>query len=256
MNQLYKGLLGFISVVLFTSCLGESGNMLRFSSRLAVVQEEPFKSLFVRDDSIPEGYLISSPALEGREELKEGDCCLVEYRLDYEAEQDRGVYPVEILSCDTIRTSPLLPVLTDTTRILDNEQFVTLSFDKSLYLKGRYFLQVQVKEHQETRQDLFDFSYDPDQSLMVGEDNVRVYHLYFRSYKDQALDTIRSSSLTLQNAFVMDDFVAKAGQTELENGVDSLCFVINYPRSFNTDTTGLIWTVTDTFAIRLKQAAL
>lgn len=252
MDKLDKWLLGIVGVVLFSSCLGESGNMLRFSSRLAVVQEEPYKCLFVRDDSIPEGYLISSPELENREDLKDGDCCLVEYRLDYEADRDQGVYPVEILSCDTIRKSPLVPFLTDTDRILANEQFVSLSFSKSLYLKGRYFLQVQVREHQDTRQDLFDLSYDPDQELQVGENQVRVYNLYFRSYKDQAPDTVRSSSLTLQSAFVMDDFVSRAGQKELDNGVDSLCFVVNYPRSFNTDTTGLIWSVTDTFSIRLN----
>lgn len=252
MKKLYQVLWGVASCALFTSCLGESGNWVRFSSRLAVVQEEPFKCLFVRDDSIPEGYLISSQEIENRDELKAGDCCVVEYRLDYGAGQNQGVYPVEILSCDMLRTFPLTPALTDTTRILEHEQFVTLSFDRSLYLKGRYFLQVQLREHQDTRQDLFDFSYDPEQTPEAGENNVRVYHLYFRSYKDQEPDTIRTTSLTLQNAFVMDDFVDRAGQAELEKGVDSLCFVVNYPRSFNTDTTGLIWTTTDTFAIRLK----
>lgn len=252
MNRLNKNLLAIIGSVLLVSCMGESGHMIRFSSRMAVVQEEPFKSLFVRDDSIPEGYLISSPELENRSDLKEGSCCVVEYRLDYEAEQDRGVYPVEILSCDTIRTSPLVSQLTDTARILDNEQFVSLSFAKSLYLKGCYFLQVQVPSYQETRQDLFDFSYDPNQVLNVGENGVRVYQLYFRSYKDQAPDTISSSSLTSLNAFAMTDFVDRAGRVEQEKGIDSLCFVINYPRSFNTDTTGLIWSATDTFSIRLK----
>lgn len=239
------------ALLLLVSCLGGEGAGVRFSSRLAVVQEQPRLSLFVRDDSIPDGYLITSPAFEARTDLREGDCCLVEYRLDYGAEKEQGIYPVEIYSCDTIPKSPLVPVLTDTAHLLENEQIVSLSFRKSLYLKRRYFLQVQVREHQATRRDLFDLSYDPEQTVLPAADGRHVYRLYFRSRKDLPADTVQAGSLVVQNAFVMDDFVERIGAREQAAGSDSLHFFITYPRSFNTDTTGLIWESTDTFSIRL-----
>ncbi len=240
-----------ISISLFFSCLGESGNWIRFCNRRAVVQENPRKSLWVRDDSIPQGYLISSPEFEMRDDLREGDCCLVEYRIDYGSSPEQGIYPAEIWRCDTIAKIPLVQSPVDTLNVLDHEQFVTLAFDKSLYMKGRYFMQINLSDYQPTRKDLFTFTYDPQQAKNSSDENNPVYHFYLRSYKDQELDTIRTESMIVQKAFVLDQFLDEIGKAEKNKGADSLRFVINYPRGFNMDATALLWTETDTFSISL-----
>lgn len=242
--------IGIICISLLCSCLGESGDMIRFSSRRAVVQETPCKSLWVRDDSIPQGYLITSPELEQRADLREGDCCLVEYRIDYAATLEQGAYPVELWSCDTIAKIPLVAAPADTAKMLDHEQFVSPAFGKSIFMKGRCFLQMQLDDYQPTRKDLFSFTYDPQQPVVQAGDK-RLYRLYLRSYKDQPQDTIRPSQQVVQKALVFDRLIEEVGASEKEQGADSLHFVIHYPRSFNTDTTALLWATSDTFSISL-----
>ena len=209
-----------ISISLFFSCLGESGNWIRFCNRRAVVQENPRKSL-------------------------------VEYRIDYGSSPEQGIYPAEIWRCDTIAKIPLVQSPVDTLNVLDHEQFVTLAFDKSLYMKGRYFMQINLSDYQPTRKDLFTFTYDPQQAKNSSDENNPVYHFYLRSYKDQELDTIRTESMIVQKAFVLDQFLDEIGKAEKNKGADSLRFVINYPRGFNMDATALLWTETDTFSISL-----
>lgn len=236
---------------LWTSCMGEGGHMVRYSSRRAVVQENPWKSLYVTDDSIPEGYLISSPELEGREDLKEGDCCVVEYKVDFAEQYKDGVYYAEILRCDTMPKWFLYPVMTDTTAILANEQFPALIFTKSRYMKGRYLLDVQFKTYQESRRNLLELSYNPKEELKIGENGVRVYNLYLRAWKEGQEDSTTVSTRVVPTAFVIEDFMEEAGSREKEMGNEALNFVINYPQRFNTDTTACIWALTDTVSIRL-----
>lgn len=244
--------IGIGMLALFTACMGEGGHIIRYSSRKAVVQETPWKSLYVTDDSIPEGYLISSVDFEGREDLKEGDCCVVEYKVDFSQQYKDGVYQADILRCDTINKYPLLPVMTDTSAILENEQFTELMFAKSRYMKGRFFVDVQFKEHQDTRQDFLELSYNPVEELVVGDDGIRVYNLYLRAWKNERKDSIPTNSLVQPVAFVLEDFVEKTGGAEKDRGNEDLKFVINYPQRFNTDTTACIWAITDTVTIRLN----
>lgn len=238
-------------VLLWTSCMGEGGHLVRYSSRKAVVQENPWKSLYVTDDSIPEGYLISSSDLEGREDLKAGDCCVVEYRVDFAEQYKDGVYAAEILRCDLLPKWLLSPQMTDTAAILVNEQFPTPLFSKGKYMKGRYFMDVQFKEHQDSRQDLLELSYNPKEELRIGEDGIRVYNLYLRAWKEGIDDSTKVSSRVVPTAFVIEDFAEETGRREKELGYETLNFVINYPQRFNTDTTGCIWAITDTVSIRL-----
>lgn len=231
--------------------MGEGGNPMRYSSRMAVVQEQPWKSLYVTEEAVPEGYLVSSPDLEAREDLKEGDCCIVEYKLDFSDQSKDGVYEASILRCDPIDVWPVVPQLTDTASILVNEQFGTVAFPKSLYMKGRYFLEIQLKEHQDTREDFVELSYNPAEIPSQAADGRRAYHLYMRAWRGAAPDTVRAYSRVVPSAFVLEDFVAAKAETEKQAGQDELHFVLCYPERFNTDTTGLIWDATDTFSIRL-----
>lgn len=238
-------------VLLWTSCMGEGGHLVRYSSRRAVVQESPWKSLYVTDDSIPEGYLISSSDLEGREELKAGDCCVVEYRVDFAEQYKDGVYAAEILRCDLLPKWYLSPQMTDTAAILVNEQFSTPIFTKGQYMKGRYFLDVQFKQHQDSRQDLVELSYNPKEVLQIGENGQRVYNLYLRAWKEGIDDSTKVNSKVVPTAFVIEDFMEETGRKEMELGNETLNFVINYPQRFNTDTTACIWAASDTVSIRL-----
>lgn len=251
MQIVEKGAIGCLLLAGLASCMGEGGNPVRYSSRMAVVQEVPWKSLYVTEELVPEGYLISSPDFETREDLKAGDCCLVEYKIDFSDQSKDGVYQAQITRCDPIDVWPVVRGLTDTASILVNEQFSTLAFPKSLYLKGRYFLEVQLKEHQDTRRDFIELSYDPAEVPAPAADGRRPYHLFLRAWRESAPDTVRAYSRVVPSAFVLEDFVAEKAETEKQAGNTDLHFVISYPERFNTDTTGLIWAVTDTFSIRL-----
>lgn len=251
-RKIEKGFLGCLLLASLASCMGEGGSPMRYSSRMAVVQEQPWKSLYVTEETVPEGYLVSSPEFEAREDLKEGDCCIVEYKIDLSDQSKDGVYQAEIMRCDPINVWPVVPQLTDTAAILRNEQFATVAFPKSQYMKGRYFLEIQLKEHQDTREDFVELSYDPAEIPSTAADGRRPYHLYMRAWRGEAPDTVKGYSRVVPSAFVLEDFVAAKAEAEKQAGGEELHFVICYPERFNTDTTGLIWAATDTFSIRLN----
>lgn len=246
-----KGMISCLLAAALASCMGEGGNPVRYSSRMAVVQEKPWKSLYVTEEAVPEGYLVSSADFETRDDLKDGDCCLVEYKIDFSDQYKDGVYEARILRCDPIDVWPVKSQLTDTASILPYEQFTALSFPKSQYMKGRYFLEIQMKEHQDTRPDFVELSYDPEETPVAGTDGRRAYHLFLRAWREEAPDTIKPYSRVVPSAFVLENFVGEKAGAEKEAGADALHFVICYPERFNTDTTGLIWAVTDTFSVRL-----
>ena len=85
---------------------------------------------------------------ENRTDLKEGDCCVVDFKTNFSEELGNGVYNAEIYKYDSVAVWFLHETLTDTTVVLDKERLVTLDFKKSIYLEGRFFLQTQHVNHQ------------------------------------------------------------------------------------------------------------
>jgi len=216
-----------------------------------IAQTEPSRYVYMADSS-----LITSSYLEQIADFKTGDCFFIEYRADYSSNNKKDIIEVDILECDPITFLPLQTKLTDTTEILKNGQFFTVNFKKSLYLKERYFLQTTHTGYMQEQTDFFDLSYSADH--VIEEDSLgrRIYELFLRSTKELPKDStdIISTSRYRTNAINLTDFIEKTSTLETAAGKDSIVFRFNYPSGFNSDTTRVTWSMTDT--VRLNIADL
>lgn len=239
---------GYIVLGLFaiwlTSCMGDGANEITYN-RLGVVQTQPWKCIFTSD-----GYMISSPDFEARQDVKEGDCCLVDYRTNFSEELGNGVYDAKILKYDSVATWSLSPVLIDTALVLDGEQTISVQAGRTTYMQGYLFLFTQHNAHLTNQKDLFNLSYDPKQIVKTDENGKRIYDLFLRVTKEGG-EKPEQSSLILPNAFSIRKFIEEAGAVEKEAGQSTLHFKVNYTQRFNEDTTACIWAA-DTVAIRFN----
>lgn len=245
-------IIGFFLMLslLFASCVESTGDKDTYAF-WGVAQSEPSRYIYMTDSS-----MVTSSYLEQLADWKTGDCFFVEYRADYSSNNKTDIIEADILRCDPITLLPLQTQLTDTAAVLDNGQFFTINFRKSMYLKDRYFLLTTHKNYMEEQTDLFDVSYNSDH--IVEEDSLgrRIYELYLRSTKVLPDDStaIIAKDRYRTNAINLTDFLRKSGQIETSAGKDSIVFRFNYPSGFNADTTRVIWAVTDT--VRLNIADL
>lgn len=235
--------LGLLAIWL-TSCMGDGANEITYN-RLGVVQTQPWKCIFTSD-----GYMISSSDFDSRQDVKEGDCCLVDYRTNFSEELGNGVYQAKILKYDSIIGWPLFPTLIDTALVLDGEQTITIQAGRTTYIQGHLFLFTQHNAHLTNQKDNFNLSYDPKQVVEADENGKRIYELFLRVTKEGGEEP-GQSSLVLPNAFSIQKFIEEAGAAEKEVGQSELLFKVNYTQRFNEDTTACIWAA-DTVAIRFN----
>ena len=143
--------------------MGDGSNSINYH-RVGVIRENPMRCIYTADDQ-GNIFIVSSSEFENRTDLKEGDCCVVDFKTNFSEELGNGVYNAEIYKYDSVAVWPLHETLTDTTVVLDKERLVTLDFKKSIYLEGRFFLQTQHINHQVDQKDIFNLSYNPDQEV-------------------------------------------------------------------------------------------
>lgn len=234
-----------LTFLLLISCMGEDAGLINYH-RVGVVRETPIQCIYTSDD---EGniYVVSSSDFENRTDLEDGDCCSVDFKTSFTDMLADGVYDADIFSYDTVPVCPLYDELTDTSVIVTNERLVTLYFDKSIYLEGRFFLETKHKNHQEDQTDIMNLSYDPEEGAEEDEDGERVYNLYLRVAQEGG--TGDSTTYIRTTAFTIADFLDQAKEIEDLAGLDRINFRIKYPTGFNADTTACVWGSTDMFTL-------
>ncbi|SEG19125.1 BFO_2992 family lipoprotein [Parabacteroides chinchillae] len=237
-------------LVLLVSCMGQDEDKQTFGGQLGVIQEEPELGV-----CLWEGDVIYSPALDTMA-LKAGDCCLLNYTIDHASKESLpgySKYRAEILKYEPVPVFGLSPNLTDTTRILDNECFISFSLQRSMYLKNRFFLFTEHGNYVDGQTTLFELTYNPKQEATIDRNNNRVYNLYLRTATAEDMTGMTGSRYTLPIALDLEKFVKESGEIEKNAGLDSLKFKFNYPRSFNSDTTACIWTSSDMVALPINE---
>lgn len=249
MNRKYIGRIIAVGCLGLTACIGDPAGTIHYH-RLGVVKEHPIRSIQTMDDR-GNLFVVSSADFENREELREGDCCAVDFKTNFVETLADGVYKSEIFAYDTVVVWPVRETLTDTTAILPDEQFVTVDFGRSIYLAGRFFVQTQHTNHQVDQQDLFDLSYDPAQVVEVDTLGQRRYNLFLRV---RSLPGTGDSTKWIKtSAFKLEDFLRQIRPTEEALGASAIRFCLNYPLRYNADTTGYIWGKTDSFTLQFSE---
>ena len=238
-----------LGLLALTACIGDPAGTIHYH-RWGVVREQPIRCIQTVDDrGVP--YVISSADFENREELREGDCCAVDFKTNFVETLADGVYKAEIFQYDTVAVWPVRESLTDTTAFLPDERFVTVDFGRSLYIAGRLFVQTQHTDHQADQQDLFDLSYDPGQVVEVDTAGHRIYNLFLRV---RSLPGTGDSTKWIKaSAFKIDDFLRKVRPAEEAQGESTIRFCLNYPLRYNSDTTAYLWGKTDPFALQFTE---
>ena len=206
--------------------MGDGSNSINYH-RVGVIRENPMRCIYTADDQ-GNIFIVSSSEFENRTDLKEGDCCVVDFKTNFSEELGNGVYNAEIYKYDSVAVWPLHETLTDTTVVLDKERLVTLDFKKSIYLEGRFFLQTQHINHQ--------------------VDGQRIYNLYLRVTQEGG--TGDSTKWINTTAFTIDKFLDQAKAIESREGQNEINFKINYAERYNADTTACVWGATDVFTLR------
>lgn len=240
------GLLASIGA-LMTACMGDGSNSINYH-RVGVIRENPMRCIYTTDDK-GNIYVVSSADFEQRTELKDGDCCEVDFKTNFKDELASGVYDADIFNYDSVAVWPMRQTLTDTSKTLVKERVVSLNIAKSIYLEGRFFLQTQHAIHQADQKDIFDLSYNPEQKVEVDEDGNRIYNLYLRVSQEGG--TGDSISWIKTTAFTIDDFLDKAKAAESAEGKNTVNIKINYVTGFNEDSTACEWGATEMFTLRV-----
>lgn len=235
----------FAICILLTSCMGESGNVVTFGVQPGVVQLQPEKVICIKG-----GDLITYQGLDKQEDIKEGDCCLVDFKLNFSSKENENadVYTVEMLKYVPVEKLPLYPTLTDTSKVLTHEQVVTPNIKVGAYIGGEFFLYVQYHGYQENQEDSLSLSYNPEQKVVVDGEGLRIYDLYLRAFKIRSGEG-GTSNITEPYAFTIKQFVNDAVEKEKEEGQSSVNFRLNYVQGFNNDTTRANWTTSDVYTL-------
>ena len=251
MKQFFiRGICLFLCVSM-TACMGEGGDTINYH-RVGVVREQPMRCIYTTDE-LGGVFIVSSPEFEQREDLKDGDCCEVDFKTNFSEDLGNGVYKAEIVSYDSVAVWPMEHVMTDTTRVFPNEQLFNLNIKKTLYVDGHLFLFTDHSAHVEGQKDFFQLSYNPEQEVELGEEGERIYNLYLRSTQWQPQDsTARPSHWYNTEAFRAKDFLEEVKAKEIQEGQDAIHFKINYAERFDADTTRCVWKSSELFTLRFS----
>lgn len=232
-----------------TACIGDEAGTVHYY-RWGVVEEQPMRSIHTVDGQ-GNHLRISSADFENQTEWKQGDCCAVEFKTNWVKTLVDGVYQADILRYDTISVWPVHNQLTDTSAVLPNERFVTPHFGRSCYMADRFFIEVQDAYHQADQQDLFDLSYDSEQTAEVDSAGRHIYNLFLRV---RSLPGTGDSTKWVQtNAFRIDDFLQTVRPTEEALGDTEVRFSVNYPTGFEADSIALVWGKSSVFTLRFSE---
>ena len=239
-------LFGFCT--LLSSCMGESGNVWNYGSQAGVIKDGSEKYI-----QLYSGDRITSDLLY-EQALEEGDCCLVDYKVNYGKPDsiEPGFYMVDILKYEPVPHWNLQNII-DTTSVSHDESFLTLDWMKSLYVDGYLFIFPEYKRYYTSQLDSFKLFYDPDQKLEIDElTGKKCLQIYLRSTcKYDLSDTVYQSKIKLPQALNLSELVTNAIQKGYVSG-DSLNVRVTYPEYFLADSTSLGWRTSEALTILLN----
>jgi len=248
MSRHVFGILFFILGIGLISCIEGTGDKITYR-RYGVAMLQPQFCFYTTDGE--EGNLVTpSSLIENEENIKEGDCFDLSFRANFSGLADNQVYDVEMLDMvpvDALELEATNSLLPDTLAT-DREQFFTFTLPRAQLIKGRLFLQLELKERREEQREDFIFQYNPDSITVV--DGRRVYNLYLRALREEASDSLYGKWIQTE-ALVLDQFIKDAGAVEQAEGLDSLHIRLNYPNRFSTDSIYIRWTAAGLYSIKL-----
>mgnify|MGYP007054873766 CR=1 FL=1 len=76
--------------------MGDGSNSINFH-RVGVIRENPMRCIYTADDQ-GEIFIVSSSEFENRTDLKDGDCCVVDFKTNFSEELGNGVTTLRFIS--------------------------------------------------------------------------------------------------------------------------------------------------------------
>ncbi|MDL2278469.1 hypothetical protein LJC57_07745 [Parabacteroides sp. OttesenSCG-928-G07] len=246
MKKVLFYILFLLLIVVTNSCVEQTSDTTY--QVLGVGRSTPEKTILTQD-----GYLITSAEIERMSDLTTDDCFRLEFKTEEYGPNSDEVYPVKMLRVDTINNYSLSPVFTDTTVFYKdkNEEFLnSIQLAKNVYIDKYLFLHTAHKVFLQDEEELFDLSYNWEETPEADENGNRVYDLFLRAFKNGG-DTI-SKKHNYTTAFDISQLVDRISPIEQEAGKEELLFRINYASKYDEVLEKMTWAVSDTFFIKIK----
>lgn len=234
------------ALLLLTSCLGDGGGTVSESAVYGVIElsSKTMTNMVCVDNA---GTLFFNPEVANDVSIETGDCCILAYVLDQGSAENqnvatKGYFTVGKKGYQEIDRWSLSFSLTDTAKILNNEQTLTGINAPVSYIKGRLFLPTEHKDFLTDQKNRFELSYNPAAEPEKIEGN-RVYNLYLRTVKvTEGKSPSQSGSMV--NAYELQRFASSVTSTEKATGAKGIFIKFNYIKEFNKDTTAATWATT------------
>ncbi len=225
----------FLSGILITSCLGDSGQRITITNQPGVVikSENDIKvelrdSVFIHSTSLSSG-------------VDNGDCILLDYTLDYslpvnaDSGRREGFYTVEDVKFERIPQFTLGSVLDTLTKDSVNERRISQIQDRYGFIQDRFFLFTSNIVDSTDQINRYELAYNPASNPVSDKDYARLYNLYLRVFRDTLHNEgegVTNPKTVYVNAFNLTEISEK--ERNAQN--DSLFIKINYVSSFTTDS--------------------
>lgn len=214
---------------------------------LGVGRSTPAKTILTQD-----GYLITSAEIERISDLTADDCFRLEFKTEEYGTNSDEVYNVKMLHIDTIKNYSLSPVFTDTTVLLENEEFLSsVNVKRSVYIDDFLFVGTQHRLYLENENEIFGLFYNSEEALESDGVENRVYDLFLRAFKLGGGDTL-SRKFVYTTAFDIGQLVGQISPIEQAAGKDKIPFRIKYASKYDEALEQMSWAVSDTIFIKIK----
>lgn len=253
MKTLKLGGLG-AALLLLTSCL-DGGNSVTENVVYGVVElsSKTMTNMVCVDNA---GTLFYNPEIAKDVSIEPGDCCMLAYTLDQGSAENqtaatKGYYTVLKRAYQEIDKWSLAFNLTDTAKILENEQTLAGIDGSFAYIKGRMFLPTVHKGFLTGQKNKFELSYDRSAEPEKIEGN-RVYNFYLRTVKVTDGKS-PSQDGSLVNAYELQRFASSVTSIEKAAGGKNIFIRFNYIKEFNKDTTAATWAVTTPYQLPFSE---
>lgn len=234
------------ALLLLTSCLGDGGSTVTQNTVYGVIElsSKTMTNMVCVDNA---GTLFFNSEIAKDVSIESGDCCILAYTLDQGSAENqnvatKGYYTVAKNGYAELDRWGLNSNLTDTAKIMENEQVIANIGNSYGYIKGKMFLETQHKDFLTDQKNRYELSYDPSAKPEELEGN-RVYNLYLRTVK-KTDGKSPSGNASIPNAYDLQRFVFSVTSTEKAAGAKAIYVRFNYIKEFNKDTTAATWGVT------------
>lgn len=238
------GVFFMMTVMLFTSCLGDGSNMVeREEVGVVTVHDKTFEKVL----DVGGGIYFRAPDFDI---VNEGVCYYVYYRLDYDLPENAnpttaGYYTVTILRKEEFERHGMALSITDTSKVIENELPIKNPvYQLFRYYKDRLFLGHLINQPK-NQQNYWDLSYDY-QNMVTEENGMRTYELYIRASVRSESSNSPEDQLKLC-AYEASNFFRAAANNEKNEGESTLYFRFNYVSEIKDGK--ITWAKTDRIPI-------